>query len=170
MRFAEGPLRLLPLNSVLDLPAPFSGLFSSLYTLTVEMSLPFCNVALPVPLPTPFPYAGPEALRDSVQPGSRVLVQFRNKSLVGVVVECVQHPPPSTKIREITKILDFLPALTPKLIELGHWIAGYYLAPIGEAFRAMLPPVTELRIERQIVLTASGLEAADKDAVATRAL
>ena len=134
------------------------------------MSLPFCNVALPLPLRTTFTYAVPEALRDSVQPGSRVLVPFRNKSLVGVVVECVQHPPPSTKIREITKILDFLPALTPKLIELGHWIAGYYLAPIGEAFRAMLPPVTELRIERQIVLTASGREAADKDAAATRAL
>ena len=134
------------------------------------MSLPFCNVALPVPLRTTFTYAVPDALRDSVQPGSRVLVPFRNKSLVGVVVECVQHPPPSTKIREITKILDFLPALTPKLIELGHWIAGYYLAPIGEAFRAMLPPVTELRIERQIVLTASGREAADKDAAATRAL
>ena len=134
------------------------------------MSLPFCNVALPVPLRTTFTYAVPEALRDSVRPGSRVLVPFRNKSLVGVVVECVQHPPPSTKIREITKILDFLPALTPKLIELGHWIAGYYLAPIGEAFRAMLPPVTELRIERQIVLTASGREAADKDAAATRAL
>jgi primosomal protein N' (replication factor Y) len=161
---------LLPLNSVLDLPAPFSALFTSPDTLHVEMSLPFCNVALPVPLRTTFTYAVPEALRDSVQPGSRVLVPFRNKSLVGVVVECVQHPPPSTKIREITKILDFLPALTPKLIELGHWIAGYYLAPIGEVFRAMLPPVTELRIERQIVLTASGREAADKDAAATRAL
>ncbi len=170
MRFAEGPQRLLPLNSVLDLPAPFSAPFTSPDTLHVEMSLPFCNVALPVPLRTTFTYAVPDALRDSVQPGSRVLVPFRNKSLVGVVVECVQHPPPSTKIREITKILDFLPALTPKLIELGHWIAGYYLAPIGEAFRAMLPPVTELRIERQIVLTASGREAADKDAAATRAL
>ncbi len=49
------------------------------------MSLPFCNVALPVPLRTTFTYAIPDALRDSVQPGSRVLVPFRNKSLVGVV-------------------------------------------------------------------------------------
>ena len=36
--------------------------------------------------------------------------------------------------------MDILPALTPKLIELGNWIAGYYLAPIGEVFRGMLPP------------------------------
>jgi primosomal protein N' (replication factor Y) len=128
------------------------------------MSLPFCNVALPIPLRNTFTYAIPEALRDSVQPGSRVLVPFRNKSLVGVVVECVQHAPPGTKIREITRVMDFLPALTPKLIELAHWIAGYYLAPVGEVFRAMLPPVTELRTERQIVLTDSGRAAADKEA------
>src|SRR6266849_10401079 len=94
--------------------------------------------------------------------------------MVGVVVDLAERlpegTPASTKIREVTKALESGPALTPKLIELAHWIAGYYLAPVGEAFRAMLPPVTELRIERQIVLTASGREAADKDAAATRAL
>src|SRR6201988_3945002 len=120
------------------------------------MTAPFCKVALPVPLRTTFTYAIPEALRESVQPGSRVLVPFRNKSLVGVVVECVQQAPKATKIREITKILDFLPALTPKLIELAHWIAGYYLAPIGEVFRAMLPPLTELKLRRESTLTAAG--------------
>ena len=130
------------------------------------MSAPFCNVALPVPLRTTFTYAIPDALRESVQPGSRVLVPFRNKSLVGVVVECVQQAPEATKIREVTKVLDFLPSLTPKLVDLAHWIAGYYLAPIGEVFRAMLPPATELRTERQIVLTESGRAAADRKAAA----
>jgi primosomal protein N' (replication factor Y) len=133
------------------------------------MNLPFCNVALPVPLRTTFTYAVPDALRDSVQPGSRVLVPFRNKSLVGVVVEHVQHAPAGAKIREVAKVMDLLPALTPKLIELAHWIAGYYLAPVGEVFRAMLPPITELRTERQIVLTDSGREAADKETAVTRA-
>jgi primosomal protein N' (replication factor Y) len=134
------------------------------------MSLPFCNVALPIPLRNTFTYAVPDVLRDSVQPGSRVLVPFRNKSLVGVVVECVQHAPPGTKIREITKSIDFLPALTPKLLELGHWIAGYYLAPVGEVFRAMLPPITELRMERQIALTESGRSASNGDETAGRPL
>jgi primosomal protein N' (replication factor Y) (superfamily II helicase) len=134
------------------------------------MSLPFCNVALPVPLRTTFTYAIPDALRDSVQPGSRVLVPFRNKSLVGVVVECVHSAPPATKIREINKSMDFLPALTPKLLELGHWIAGYYLAPIGEVFRVMLPPLTELRSERQIVLTESGRAASEREPAETGSL
>jgi primosomal protein N' (replication factor Y) len=118
------------------------------------MSASFCNVALPVPLRNTFTYSIP--LRAQVQPGSRVLVPFRKKSLVGVVVDLTETPPADTKIREITKVLDLVPALTPKLIELAHWIAGYYLAPIGEVFRAMLPPVTELTAKREIVLTDAG--------------
>jgi len=124
------------------------------------MTLPFCNVALPVPLRTTFTYAVPEALKGTVQPGSRVLVPFRKKAMVGVVVEMADGAPQGTKIREIIRVLDFVPALTPKLIQLAHWIAGYYLAPIGEAFRAMLPPVTEVKSQRQILLTEAGREAA----------
>ena len=125
------------------------------------MKLPFCNVALPVPLRTTFTYAVPESLQGTVQPGSRVLVPFRKKAMVGVVVELVETAPEGTKIREITRVLDFVPALKPKLIELAHWIAGYYLAPIGEVFRAMLPPVTEVKSQRQILLTEAGREAAN---------
>ena len=125
------------------------------------MSSPFCNVALPVPLRTTFTYAVPEALRNSLQPGSRVLVPFRNKAMVGVVVEFTEKSPANTKVREITRVLDLVPALTPKLIELANWIAGYYLAPIGEVFRAMLPPLTEVQSQRQIVLTDSGRAAAE---------
>jgi primosomal protein N' (replication factor Y) len=125
------------------------------------MSSPFCNVALAVPLRTTFTYAVPEAMRGTVQPGSRVLVPFRRKTMVGVVVELVEGPPPGTKIREITRILDFIPALTPKLIELAQWIAGYYLAPVGEVFRAMLPPVVDLKSQRQIILTEAGREVAE---------
>jgi primosomal protein N' (replication factor Y) len=125
------------------------------------MTLPFCNVALPVPLRTTFTYAVPESLQGTVRPGSRVLVPFRKKAMVGVVVELAESAPQGAKIREITRVLDFVPALTPKLIELAHWIEGYYLAPIGEVFRAMLPPVTEVKSQRQILLTDAGHGAAD---------
>jgi primosomal protein N' (replication factor Y) (superfamily II helicase) len=125
------------------------------------MSSPFCNVALAVPLRTTFTYAVPEASRETVQPGSRVLVPFRKKELIGVVVEIAETAPAGTKIREITRVLDLVPALTPKLIELAQWIAGYYLAPVGEVFRAMLPPVIDLKSRRQIILTEAGRAAAE---------
>ncbi|HKT46814.1 MAG TPA: primosomal protein N' [Candidatus Acidoferrales bacterium] len=116
----------------------------------------FCNVALPVPLRTLFTYGIPSDLSGQVWPGSRVLVPFRKKSLVGVVVERNAAPPPDTKIRDLTKVLDFTPALPPKLIELAQWIATYYIAPIGEVFRAILPPPIELRTQREILLTEKG--------------
>jgi primosomal protein N' (replication factor Y) len=120
------------------------------------MTESFCNVALPVPLRTAFTYAVPEALRAQVQPGTRVLVPFRKKVLVGVVLEMTAIAPEGTRIREIHKVFDLVPALTPRLLELGQWIASYYLAPVGEVFRAMLPPVTEITMKRVIVLSEAG--------------
>ena len=124
------------------------------------MTASFCNVALAVPLRTVFTYGVPESLRELVQAGTRVLVPFRNKSRVGVVTELTEQAPVDTKIRDITKVLDARPALTPKLIELGQWIANYYLAPVGEVFRAMLPPVTEVRTQREILITELGRDVA----------
>ena len=116
----------------------------------------FCDVALPVPLQTLFTYSVPPALCESVQPGSRVLVPFRRRSIVGVVVKAETRGPAGARIRPIERVLDLIPALPPALLELGDWIASYYLAPPGEVFRAMLPPVTEFRARRELRLTEAG--------------
>src|SRR5258708_3784635 len=115
-----------------------------------------CNVALAVPLRTTFTYRVPERLAAEIQPGARVIVPFRKKSLVGVVTEWVEQGPPDTKLRDVQKTIDVLPALTPKLLELGQWIASYYVAPIGEVYRAMLPPLTEVRDQQIVVITEAG--------------
>jgi primosomal protein N' (replication factor Y) len=138
------------------------------------MRFRYCNVALAVPLRTVFTYAVPEAFAETVRAGMRVLVPFRKKSLVGVVLEVLEElpqeeamangaprdrAPEAMKIREITRALDAVPALTPKLMELAQWIAGYYLAPIGEVLRGMLPPVVDVKMVREAALTAAGSEA-----------
>src|SRR5262245_42201164 len=115
-----------------------------------------CNVAVAVPLRTTFTYKIPAQLVSEIQIGSRVLVPFRKKSAVGVVTELTAEAPPNAKLREIQKSLDFVPALTPKLLELGQWIANYYVAPIGEVYRAMLPPLTELHAQQRLLLTEIG--------------
>jgi primosomal protein N' (replication factor Y) len=126
------------------------------------MAKSYCNVALAVPLRTTFTYAVPEEMGGHVQPGSRVLVPFRKKVMVGIVVEMTTAVPEGTKIREIHRALDLIPALTPKLLELGQWIASYYLAPVGDVFRAMLPPVTEISVKQKIALTEPGRALAEK--------
>src|SRR5260370_25378961 len=114
MQFAEGKLQFLSKASrgTRRAPAPRG-------TLHGEMTPPFCNVALPVPLRTMFTYAVPDALQGTVQPGSRVLVPFRKKAMVGVVVELAENAPQGTQTREITPVLDFVPAFPPNLIELA---------------------------------------------------
>jgi primosomal protein N' (replication factor Y) len=123
------------------------------------MSPSFCEVALPVPLRSLFLYEIPDRLAGSVSAGSRVLVPFRNRAMTGVVVEtCVRRPDPQRvkNIREVVEVLDPAPALPPKLVELGRWVSDYYVAPLGEVFRAMLPPQIDLRHERELLVTDAG--------------
>ena len=136
------------------------------------MPFTYCEVALPVPLRSLFTYAIPERLADSICAGSRVLVPFRNRAMTGVVVEpSVRRPDPERvkNIREIVEVLDPIPALPPKLLELGRWVASYYVAPPGEVFRAMLPPQIDLRHERELLLTDAGrARRAELDATGNR--
>ena len=118
----------------------------------------YCEVALPLPLRSTFTYAVPAPLEETVVPGSRVVVPFRNRALVGVALELTDRRPEAGRIKEVVEALDPIPALPPRLIELGRWITSYYLAPPGEVFRAMLPPAVELRHERELLLTAAGRE------------
>ena len=120
------------------------------------MTQRYCEVALPVPLRSVFTYAVPEALDGEELVGRRVLVPFRNRPMVGVVLAVTTQAPDVKRVRQIVEVLDSVPALPAKLIDLGHWISRYYLAPVGEAFRAMLPPEIELRHDREYWLTAAG--------------
>ena len=127
----------------------------------------YCEVALPVPLRSAFTYVVPESLNGKDLVGCRVVVPFRNRAMVGVVLSESDCAPETTakartkkrggfRVKEIADVMDALPALPPKLIELGHWISRYYVAPIGETFRAMLPPEIEVRHDREYSLTEAG--------------
>src|SRR5262249_30086429 len=98
--------------------------------------LEFCDVALPVPLDMAFTYhfsADPAPVV-----GGRVLVPFRQQRMAGVVVE-VHDRKPSVTTKNVISVLDQTAVLDDQLLRLGRWISDYYLAPIGEVFRTMLP-------------------------------
>ncbi|MGH9745415.1 MAG: replication restart helicase PriA [Candidatus Acidiferrales bacterium] len=124
------------------------------------MAQRFCEVALPVPLRSTFTYAVPASLNGEDLVGRRIVVPFRNRAMVGVGLAVSNRPPEiaagSKSIREIAELMDSAPALPPKLLELGEWISRYYVAPIGETLRAMLPPEIELRHDREYSLTDAG--------------
>jgi len=102
----------------------------------------FCDVALPVPLDTVFTYRMPDGMRPVI--GGRVLVPFRQQRMSGIVAE-LHDRRPSVQTRNIISVLDAAPVLNELLIRLGRWIADYYLAPLGEVFRTMLPLSAEFK-------------------------
>ena len=118
----------------------------------------YCEVALPVPLRSTFTYAVPAAFNGEPLIGRRVVVPFGRRAMTGVALAESDRPPNLARIKEIAEVMDSVPALPPRLIELGLWISRYYVAPIGEAFRAMLPPEIELRHDREYSLTNPGRE------------
>ncbi len=117
----------------------------------------FCDVAVPVPLDATFTYSIPEELPEPCV-GGRVIVPFREKRLCGIVTE-VHDREPSFKAKPVQQVLDSAPALTSELMQLGRWIAHYYIAPIGEVLRTMLPLSAEFRHATGYHITDKGLEA-----------
>jgi len=102
-----------------------------------------CEVALPVPLDQTFTYA----IRDGQKPqrGARVIAPFRSEKLIGVVTATDAAEPTEFEVRFLEAVLDDEPLLSDHLMTLAEWLAQYYLAPLGEVLRGMLPLVAEVR-------------------------
>src|SRR5208337_2820950 len=128
----------------------------------------FCDVAVPVPLDAVFTYRLPE---NAPEPciGGRVIVPFREKRLCGVVTE-LHDREPKFQTRRLSQVLDSSSALTPELMQLGRWIAQYYIAPIGEVFRTMLPLSAEFRRVVGYHITDKGIAALHAAATAGSSL
>jgi primosomal protein N' (replication factor Y) len=103
----------------------------------------FVDVALPVPLERPFTYA---VNGEAPVVGARVLVPFSGQRLMGVVVRVHNDTPePGIEIKPVQQILDEAALLPGELMRLADWIAQYYVAPLGEVLRGMLPLNAEIR-------------------------
>lgn len=120
----------------------------------------YCDVALPVPLDAVFTYRIGE---HAPVVGGRVMVPFREKRLPGIVVE-LHDREQKIEIKPVLQVLDASPVLDAILLELGKWIASYYIAPLGEVMRTMLPLAAEVRFARVYRITDLGLTALHESA------
>jgi primosomal protein N' (replication factor Y) len=103
------------------------------------------RVALDVPLPTLFDYTVDEA----VVAGQRVIVPFRRREMVGVVMECVETTGvPLDRIKPVTQVLHDSAPLSANLVELLRFCSDYYHYPIGPTVLSALP--TRLRSDKPV--------------------
>ncbi len=110
-----------------------------------------------------FDYRVPEALAGAVQPGIRVEAPFGKGRVLGYVVGLAEHSD-FPNLRPLDRCLDDAPLLTPPLLRLAEWMAGYYLAPLERTVRALLPaPVRRADARARTVLHVTRTEAAAPD-------
>lgn len=125
------------------------------------------SVAVPVPFLDLLTYSVPAAL--PIPPvGARVRVPLGRRSVTGIVVEASAAAPEGTDIKDIAETIDsdaFLPA---GIVGLCRWVADYYMAGVGDALTAALPPgaqrkASSYKTRRIISATAHGLSLAGGD-------
>lgn len=106
----------------------------------------YVEVILPLPLEGTFTYAVPETLVQKVVPGVRLLVPFgKTKTYIGICNAVPSDQPNQNntdgvvEYKSILSVLDNTPILLPQQLRLWHWIADYYMSPLGDVYKAALP-------------------------------
>lgn len=96
------------------------------------------SIALNLPLHDSLDYLIPKELTHRIQIGTRVEVPLGRRRLVGICIG-LKGESEIKKLREILRVLDEDPVLTPSLLALARFVATYYCCSLGEALGACLP-------------------------------
>ena len=99
----------------------------------------YVDVILPLPLEGTFTYSLPEALADKVCLGVRVLVPLGKSKTYTAMAVRVHEDAPEFKTRDILQVIDAEPVMLDRQMRLWQWIATYYMAALGDVFKAALP-------------------------------
>ncbi|WP_141736422.1 replication restart helicase PriA [Oligoflexus tunisiensis] len=111
------------------------------------------DISMPVPLDQAFTYRASELIPS----GCRVTVPFGAQQTIGVVLGPTQKlPEAGIRIKSIVNRIDERPIYSETLISLARWMSAYYMHPLGEIFRAMLPAARKTSVVPKVTLTESG--------------
>ncbi|MBI2068408.1 MAG: primosomal protein N' [Deltaproteobacteria bacterium] len=95
------------------------------------------DVVLPYRIPHPLTYE--LSITQEAKPGVRLLVPLGRQTVIGCLLGESQSIH-QRGLKQVYSLLDDEPLLTPIQIKLLRWASYYYLTPIGEVLRHLLPP------------------------------
>lgn len=98
------------------------------------------RVIVEIALDREFDYSIPTALQGAVQIGSQVIVPFGPRKITGYVVGLPESSP-HEKLKPIQRIVGDQPLITERIVKLARWMAAYYVCPLEQAVRTVLPSV-----------------------------
>ena len=99
------------------------------------------EVALPVSiaLDETFDYFLPQRLKEAAQPGLRVRVPFRNKTLTGYLIAIKQSSPYRRKCKPVLDLVDEQPLLDEVLWDLARQMRHDYVCALGDVLNTLVP-------------------------------
>ena len=130
-------------------------------TTTLTSQITIADIVVPGPFQAPLSYLLPNA--DDAQPGIRVRVPLRSRSVVGMITNIRQVPEEEAKrLKPIEQLLDESPLIPSHLLAIAEWISRYYLYDAHNAYLLTLPATlrsgeaASLNEEERIELTVAG--------------
>lgn len=94
-----------------------------------------------------FDYYIPEHLKSDIVPGQRVVVPFGPRKIQGYVITVTDNAE-YDKLKPVIAIQDFIPELTPELIELSEWMSYSHVSKRIAVLDAMLPNAVKGKYKR----------------------
>ena len=105
------------------------------------MNSQLIEVLVPIPLMEKFSYLAPKDDQSPLKQGSRVLVPFGRRTLVGIIWDFSKKDSSDPrKYKHIIKVLDDRPLLDSHSMDLAEWASRYYHYPLGEIISYFFPP------------------------------
>jgi primosomal protein N' (replication factor Y) len=105
---------------------------------------PFAGVVFNRPIEQVLSYRVPGKFKRIIQPGQRVRVPLGrgDRLAVGYCVRVESAAPDDldpARIKDVVEVLDPLPLIDDKMLELTRWMADYYACSWGQALDAVIP-------------------------------
>ncbi|HEY2108100.1 MAG TPA: primosomal protein N' [Candidatus Binataceae bacterium] len=102
-------------------------------------------------------YAVPPAMADRLLPGHRVMVPLRSRKLTAMVLR-VREPSSRSDpamLKPLLEILEPRPLLDEAHLRLLEFMSSYYLTPLPEVYRAVMPGAVRVHSRQEFVLFGS---------------
>ncbi|MBA3355444.1 MAG: primosomal protein N' [Pyrinomonadaceae bacterium] len=118
-------------------------------------------MAVPLHVSKSFVYRLPEWMRGTARVGARVVVPLGRRFTTGYIVNLYDTLQADTNlseagVKDVARVLDADPLVTPEVLQITHWVSEYYAAPWGEVIKAALPPGISASIEQFLKITPQG--------------
>ena len=110
------------------------------------MNIFYYDIAVGLPLRQSFTYKSKVAIKK----GTRVVVPFGKKSIVGIVVKKISNPNSLKGLKEIISIADDHTCFDKSIFNTILWASEYYHHPIGEVFFSFMPTLLRKKNDKII--------------------